>query len=71
MSGQILNLAGKYTEKADGNVLVNTADVILKDMHIKGDLYLTEGIGQGDATLDNVIVEGKLTLKVEEKTALL
>lgn len=63
ISGKIINLAGKYTENTDGNVLVNTTDVILKDMKIKGDLYLTEGIGKGDATLDNVIVEGKTYIK--------
>lgn len=63
ISGQILNIPGKHTENANGNVLVNTSNVILKDMTIKGDLYLTEGIGEGDATLDSVIVKGKTYIK--------
>ncbi len=57
-SGNIINLAGEYSDDAAGNVLVNTSDVELKDMEIKGDLYLVEGIGEGDVILDNVVVEG-------------
>ncbi|WP_051403507.1 S-layer homology domain-containing protein, partial [Schnuerera ultunensis] len=57
-SGNIINLAGEYSDDAAGNVLVNTSNVELKDMKIKGDLYLVEGIGEGDIILDNVVVEG-------------
>lgn len=42
----------------DGNVVVNEQDVILKDTTINGNLYLTAGIGSGDATLDHVTVKG-------------
>ncbi|WP_053373066.1 glycosyl hydrolase [Paenibacillus sp. FJAT-27812] len=41
-----------------GNVVVNAANVVLKDVAITGNLYLTAGIGDGDATLDNVTVTG-------------
>lgn len=41
-----------------GHVIVNTTDIVLKDIEIKGNLYLTAGIGDGDATLNNVIVRG-------------
>lgn len=63
LSGQIFNAEGKYTKDTDGNVLVNTPDVILKDMVVSGDLYLTEGIEQGDVTLDNIIVKGRTYIK--------
>ncbi|NGZ77055.1 glycosyl hydrolase [Saccharibacillus alkalitolerans] len=41
-----------------GNALVNRSGVVLKDARIAGNLYLTPGIGNGDAELDNVIVDG-------------
>ncbi|PKM51246.1 MAG: hypothetical protein CVV02_07770 [Firmicutes bacterium HGW-Firmicutes-7] len=57
-SGEVFNKVGTYTTDQVGNLIVNTSDIILKDMKVKGDLYLTEGIGQGDITLDGVSVEG-------------
>lgn len=49
---------GTYTGEVKGNVLVNTADVTLKDMTITGDLYIAQGVGEGEAHLDGVTVEG-------------
>ncbi len=57
--GELKNKAGTYTGDAAGNLVVNTKDVVLKDMTINGNLYLTQGIGDGDITLDNVKVNGK------------
>jgi hypothetical protein len=51
--------AGTYTGEINGNLVVNVKDVILKDMTIKGDLYLSEGIGSGNVRLDNVKVAGR------------
>lgn len=62
-SGEIINQAGEVSEDAEGNVLVNTGDVVLKDMTIEGNLYLTEGIGEGDVTLENVTVNGEMFIK--------
>ncbi|MCK9268265.1 MAG: S-layer homology domain-containing protein [Alkaliphilus sp.] len=62
-SGLIINAEGEYSEDAAGNVLVNTSDVVLKDMKIAGDLYLVEGIGDGTVTLDNVTVEGEVYIR--------
>ncbi len=58
-SGEIVNQKGQYKHEVKGNLLVNTKDVTLKDTVIKGDLYLAEGIADGDVTLDNVTVEGE------------
>lgn len=44
------------------NVAVNAPGVTLKNMHIKGDLVLGEGIGEGDVHLENVIVDGTTTV---------
>ena len=57
-AGVLYNIPGTYVKNAEGNVIVNTTDITLKDMTIKGDLYLTEGIGEGNVTLDGITVEG-------------
>lgn len=61
--GDLKNKAGTYTGDVDGNLVVNTDNVILKDMTIHGDLYLTEGIGDGDVRLDNVKIAGRAIVK--------
>lgn len=47
-SGEIVNSEGEYEKDAEGNVVVNKPEVELKNMTVKGDLYLTEGIGNGE-----------------------
>lgn len=51
---------GEYSQDIQGVVIVNTPDVILKDMTVQGDLFVTEGVGEGDFTLDNVNVTGEM-----------
>jgi hypothetical protein len=62
-SGDIYNEKGEYSKDAKGNVVVNSSNVILKDMTVEGDLYLAEGIGNGDVTLNNVRVKGNLRVR--------
>ena len=58
--GQIYDKPGTYTGKEiSGNVIVNKPGVTLKDTVINGDLYLAQGIGQGEAYLENVDVKGR------------
>jgi hypothetical protein len=60
VAGNIYNTAGAYGDTTiAGNVSVSSDGVTLKNLNIKGDLYLTEGIGNGTVTLDNVTVDGK------------
>ena len=59
LNGELINKKGTYTQDITGNLVVNTRDVMLKDMTISGNLYLTEGIGDGDIELDNITVKGK------------
>jgi len=61
--GTLYNHAGTYgssqgTTLLEGNVTINTAGITLQNMTITGNIYLTEGIGEGDVTLDNVIIQG-------------
>lgn len=56
--GTLKKTSGIYKNSVTGNLVVNTKDVILKDMSISGDLYLTQGIENGEAILENVKVSG-------------
>lgn len=58
VSGEIINVKGEYSKAMAKNLLVNTTGVVLKNIHVSGDLYLTEGIGDGDIVLDNVTIDG-------------
>ncbi|MEG1500496.1 MAG: S-layer homology domain-containing protein, partial [Clostridiales bacterium] len=55
--------AGTYTQSVQGNVMVSADNVILKDLTIKGDLIIGDGVGTGDITLDNVKVEGRTVVR--------
>ncbi|WMM26778.1 S-layer homology domain-containing protein [Tissierella sp. MB52-C2] len=60
ISGEIVNASGTINKNRNTNLIVNTKDVILKDIIIGGNLYLAEGIGEGNTILDNVVVKGKV-----------
>lgn len=60
LAGEIIAKSGAFTDLKSRNVVVSTADVTLKNAVISGNLYLTEGIGEGNVTLDNVKVSGKI-----------
>ena len=68
--GIIYNEPGVYGPSLDqgklelkGNLTVSVNDVTLQNMIIDGDLYLAEGIGDGDVILDNITVKGETIVK--------
>ncbi|MCD9026437.1 S-layer homology domain-containing protein [Cohnella silvisoli] len=54
-------VSGKETH--EGDLAINVPNVVLRNVTIKGNLLLGEGIGEGDVTLDRVVVEGTTTVK--------
>lgn len=60
---QYIKIPGTYTNVANGNVMVNVSGVTLKDMEIKGDLIIGDGVGDGEVTLDNVKVVGRMVVR--------
>lgn len=54
----LINQPGIYTEDVEGNLIINTSNVTLKNMVISGNLYLAEGINLGSITLDNTYIKG-------------
>ncbi len=64
VTGSLINKQGSYgdyleSSEFEGNVFINTDNVTLNNILIKGDLYLAPGIGEGEVYLNDVIVEGR------------
>ncbi|NLG52690.1 MAG: S-layer homology domain-containing protein, partial [Clostridiales bacterium] len=53
----------EITEVTGDNVMINVADVTLKDVTINGNLYIGDGVGDGDVTLSGVTVSGRLAIR--------
>jgi len=58
-----VNKSGTTTAVSNGNVVVKAAGATLKDLTVKGDLIIGDGVGNGTVTLDNVTVEGRLVIR--------
>jgi uncharacterized repeat protein (TIGR02543 family) len=55
---------GTYSENnINGNVVINTPNVTLKDMQINGNIIIAPGVGEGSIHLDNVKVSGDIFVK--------
>ncbi|MEX2460275.1 MAG: S-layer homology domain-containing protein [Paenibacillaceae bacterium] len=60
-------LSGLYgpetgSKTIDSNVSIQVAGVTLQNMIINGNLLISDGVGEGDATLKNVVVKGTTTI---------
>jgi len=60
--GTLIQKAGSYTSDVPGNLVINTEGVVLKNLVIHGDLFITQGAGQGEIKLDGVTVLGRTYL---------
>lgn len=56
----LISQPGEYSQDVNGNVVINTSGTILKNMKIAGDLYIAQGVGEGEVTLDNVVITGSV-----------
>ncbi|MDP4108910.1 MAG: S-layer homology domain-containing protein [Bacillota bacterium] len=57
--GELYNKAGRYEGGSiSGNATISTSDITLQNTTVSGNLYLTEGIGEGTVKLINVTVNG-------------
>ncbi len=58
-----ISTEGIYTSVPSGNVMINVPNVTLKDVIIKGDLVIGDGVGDGNVTLDSVTVTGRVVIR--------
>lgn len=61
--GTYYQTAGVYTNDVKNSLLVNVPDVIIKNAKITGDLVVGDGVGEGDLTLENVSIGGRLVVR--------
>lgn len=58
IAGEMIDKPGTYSGISSRNAVINQAEVVLEDSVIAGNLYLSEGIAEGAATLNRVTVSG-------------
>lgn len=63
LAKDLVTKPGEYSNDVQGNLVVNTAGAVLQDMTIAGDLYITEGVGEGEVTLNNVKIDGSVYVR--------
>ncbi|MFE6076558.1 carbohydrate binding domain-containing protein [Paenibacillus sp. NPDC057886] len=54
---------GTYESKVEGNLIVRTSNITLKNTIVNGNLLLTEGIEEGSVVLQGVTVTGSVIVK--------
>ncbi|MEK3921023.1 carbohydrate binding domain-containing protein [Paenibacillus sp. FSL K6-2393] len=63
MIADVKSAPGIYESRVDGNLIINSTDVTLKNMIVNGNLLLAEGIGEGSVVLQGVTVTGSVIIK--------
>ncbi|QNU66647.1 S-layer homology domain-containing protein [Ruminiclostridium herbifermentans] len=61
--GLVVTQSGTVNKNVTGNMLINTNPVTLKGMEISGDLIIGEGVADGNVSLENVTVKGKMVIR--------
>ena len=54
---------GVYSGEQKGNVIINVPGVTVKNATIKGDLIIGDGVGDGEVTIDNTTVSGRVVVR--------
>ena len=63
MVSDLVTQAGDYSRDAESSLVVAADKAVLKDMEVKGDLIIADAVGDGDVTLENVRVDGRLIIR--------
>lgn len=61
--GTYLNAPGTYTQVSDHSLMISAPGVTVKGVTVHGDVIIGDGVGEGDVTLDNVNIEGRLVVR--------
>lgn len=60
ITGEILHADGIYQRNFERNVTITSSGIELSKTTINGNLYLSEGIAEGEVALDQVVINGDL-----------
>ncbi|MCM3633329.1 carbohydrate binding domain-containing protein [Paenibacillus camelliae] len=61
LTGELIQESGVYSDQTvDGNLVIQAAGVTLEHMTIKGNVYVTATVGDGDVHLNDVRMDGTL-----------
>lgn len=63
MIKKYFSIPGEYTEVPEGNIVINSSGVTLKDVEVSGDLIIGDGVGDASVILNNVVVTGRLLIR--------
>lgn len=58
-----IRMAGEYEIVPEGSVMINVPDVTLENSVIYGNLFIGDGVGDGEVILNNVTVTGRLVAR--------
>lgn len=58
-----MNTPGTIEEVPGGNIMVNVPGVTLKNLAVKGDLIIGDGVGEGNVSIENVTIAGRLVVR--------
>lgn len=56
--GELFTEAGEYSGNMEGNVVINSSDVIIKNGVISGNVYIAQGVGEGEVTFEDITITG-------------
>lgn len=63
LTPRVIDQTGTYLDNVDGNLIINRGGVLLKNVTIFGNAYLSTDIGQGDIRFENVTIKGDIILQ--------
>lgn len=66
--GTLINKQGKYTNDVNKLCVINVSDISLSDCNVKGNVIVTQGVGNGTVTLKNVNIDGTLIVNSDENS---
>ena len=58
-----VNSPGTVDEVPGGNIIINVPGVALKNLAVKGDLIIGDGVGEGNVSIENVTISGRLVIR--------
>lgn len=58
--GKLIADGGSYTDIDGGNIVVNTDGGVLSNINLRGHMYITSGVGEGDLTIESSQIGGTI-----------